>query len=95
VGTEWVFCSGLISHPNHGSAHAFSVFNSLASYLISRFIDQQTAGEIINTKRLGPKEQEIMDFLHQRIFDPILQSSAASEKLKQGVCLYNHAHGTA
>lgn len=26
-----------------------------------------------------------MDFLHERIFDPILQSSAASEKLKQGV----------
>ena len=29
--------------------------------------------------------QEIMDFLHQRIFDSILQSTAASEKLKQGV----------
>jgi len=28
-----------------------------------------------------------MDFLHQRIFDPILQSPAASEKLKQGVRL--------
>jgi hypothetical protein len=26
-----------------------------------------------------------MDFLHERIFDPILQSHAASEKLKQGV----------
>ena len=26
-----------------------------------------------------------MGFLHQRIFDPILQSSEASEKLKQGV----------
>jgi len=34
---------------------------------------------------LGRKEQEIMQFLHERIFDPILQSSAASEKLKQGV----------
>ena len=34
---------------------------------------------------LGRKEQEIMDFLHQRIFDAILQSPAASEKLKQGV----------
>ncbi len=37
--------------------------------------------------QLDPKEQEIMDFLHQRIFDPILGSQAASEKLKQGVRL--------
>lgn len=34
---------------------------------------------------LGRKELEIMDFLHQRIFDAILQSPAASEGLKQGV----------
>lgn len=40
---------------------------------------------MMNAKRLGRKEQEIMDFLHQRIFDAILQSPAASEKLKQGV----------
>ena len=26
-----------------------------------------------------------MDFLHQRIFDPILQSATASDKLTQGV----------
>jgi hypothetical protein len=39
----------------------------------------------VNTRQPGRKEQEIMDFLHERIFDPILQSSAASEKLKQGV----------
>jgi hypothetical protein len=38
-------------------------------------------------KSLGPKEQEIMDFLHERIFDPILASPKASEKLKQGVRL--------
>ncbi len=38
-----------------------------------------------NTKQLGPKEQEIMDFLHRHVFDPILQSTGASEKLKQGV----------
>lgn len=25
-----------------------------------------------------------MDFLHQRVFDPILQSALATEKLKQG-----------
>jgi hypothetical protein len=37
------------------------------------------------TNQLGKKEAEIMDFLHSRIFDPILQSSQASEKLKQGV----------
>ena len=34
---------------------------------------------------LGAKEQEIMDFLHERVFDPILSSAEASEKLKQGV----------
>jgi hypothetical protein len=38
----------------------------------------------VNTKQLGRKEQEIMDFLHQPIFDLILQSSAASEKRKPG-----------
>jgi len=37
------------------------------------------------TKQLGRKESEIMNFLHARIFDPILQSPQASEKLKQGV----------
>jgi hypothetical protein len=35
--------------------------------------------------QLGRKEQDIMNFLHTRIFDPILQSSQASERLKQGV----------
>jgi hypothetical protein len=39
----------------------------------------------MNDNQLGPKEKEIMDFLHERIFDPILQSPAASERLKQGV----------
>jgi hypothetical protein len=34
---------------------------------------------------LGPKEREIMGFLHERIFDPILQSPEASDALKQGV----------
>jgi hypothetical protein len=38
-----------------------------------------------NTRQLARKEQEIMDFLHQWIFDAILQSPVASEKLKQGV----------
>jgi hypothetical protein len=33
------------------------------------------------------KEQEIMRFLHEKVFDPILNSPAASEKLKQGVRL--------
>ena len=37
------------------------------------------------TGQLGRKEQEIMDFLHRSIFDAILQSPVASEKLKQGV----------
>jgi hypothetical protein len=36
-------------------------------------------------KQLGTKEREIMHFLHERIFDPILQSPQASDKLKQGV----------
>ncbi len=31
------------------------------------------------------KEQEIMSFLHENVFDPILESPDASEKLKKGV----------
>lgn len=34
---------------------------------------------------LGSKERQIMDFLHDRIFNPILSSPQASETLKQGV----------
>ena len=34
---------------------------------------------------LGRKEQEIMVFLHENVFDPILTSPRASERLKQGV----------
>lgn len=34
---------------------------------------------------LGAKEQEIMDFLSDRIFGPILASPNASEGLKQGI----------
>lgn len=33
------------------------------------------------------KEQEVMDFLHQKVFDPILNSSTASPKIKSGVHL--------
>lgn len=33
------------------------------------------------------KEQEIMEFLHRYVFDPILESPIASAKLKQGVNL--------
>ena len=33
------------------------------------------------------KEQEIMQFLHERVFDPVLNSDIASTKLKQGVRL--------
>ena len=39
----------------------------------------------MSTKQPGPKEREIMNFLHQRVFDIILGSPVASEKLKQGV----------
>jgi len=39
----------------------------------------------MSTKQPGPKEREIMNFLHQRVFDIILSSPVASEKLKQGV----------
>jgi hypothetical protein len=39
----------------------------------------------MSTKQLGPKEQEIMNFLHQHIFDAILNSPVATEGLKQGV----------
>ena len=34
---------------------------------------------------LGSKEQQIMDYLHEHVFDPILASPAASQALKQGV----------
>jgi len=33
---------------------------------------------------LGAKEQEILDFLHARVFDPVLQSPVASKALKTG-----------
>ncbi len=36
-------------------------------------------------KALGAKERQIMDFLHEQIFDPITESPHASERLKQGV----------
>lgn len=36
---------------------------------------------------MGPKEQEIMDFLHENIFDPVLKATTASESLKQGIRL--------
>ena len=36
------------------------------------------------SKHLGPKEQEIMEFLSNRVFNPILSSPDASESLKRG-----------
>lgn len=36
-------------------------------------------------KSLGIKEAEIMAFLHERVFDPILQSPEASDRLKRGI----------
>lgn len=33
------------------------------------------------------KEEEVMEFLHQRVFDPILNSSKAPANLKRGVNL--------
>lgn len=36
---------------------------------------------------LGHKEQEIMDFLHERIFGPVLASPDASASLKSGIRL--------
>ena len=36
---------------------------------------------------MSPKEQEIMAFLHENVFDPILTSPLASNSLKQGVRL--------
>lgn len=35
----------------------------------------------------GPKEQQIMEFLHERVFDPILTSGSATPELKQGIRL--------
>src|SRR5260370_17200846 len=36
-------------------------------------------------KSLGSEEEEIMDFLNDRVFDKILESPNASQNLKQGV----------
>jgi hypothetical protein len=36
---------------------------------------------------LGPKERQIMDFLHEHVFDPILVSTTASKDLKAGIRL--------
>lgn len=36
---------------------------------------------------LDRKQQEIMDFLHERIFNPILQSQQASPELRSGIRL--------
>ncbi|MEW6086070.1 MAG: hypothetical protein AB1607_15870 [Chloroflexota bacterium] len=33
------------------------------------------------------REEEIMQFLHEKVFDPVLNSPVASNKLKQGVRL--------
>jgi predicted glycosyl hydrolase (DUF1957 family) len=35
--------------------------------------------------REATKKQEILDFLHDRVFDPILSSPRASDSLKRGV----------
>jgi hypothetical protein len=35
----------------------------------------------------GSQEREIMDFLHEHVFDPVLNSPQASSELKQGVRL--------
>jgi len=36
---------------------------------------------------MGSKEQEILDFLSERVFDPILSSPVATDELKSGVRL--------
>ena len=38
----------------------------------------------MKTKTLGRKEREIMDFLSERVFNPILESPQASDRLKRG-----------
>jgi hypothetical protein len=37
--------------------------------------------------QLEPKQQEIMTFLHEHVFDPVLQSVTASKGIKSGVRL--------
>jgi hypothetical protein len=34
-----------------------------------------------------PTQAEIMDFLHEHVFDPVLESPLASERLKKGIRL--------
>jgi hypothetical protein len=71
-------------------AGSFHIVSTLTSYQnptaasgFSELQFQNKGDRHANTARA--KEAEIMDFLHMRIFDPILQSRNASEKLKQGV----------
>ena len=47
-----------------------------------RIVVQENLGENVMTK-----EEEVMEFLHQRVFDPILNSKEAPAKLKSGVNL--------
>lgn len=37
--------------------------------------------------REDAKKQEIMNFLHERVFNPVLHSTDASKELKQGIRL--------
>lgn len=37
------------------------------------------------TAQLGPKEHEVMTFLHENVFDVILDSPTASKEVKAGV----------
>lgn len=45
-------------------------------------------GKMLGLKTTGDKmtkQEEIMSFLHEKVFDPILNSPEASEELKKGV----------
>ncbi len=39
----------------------------------------------VKSGRRGDKEREIMEFLHRRVFDPILESTSAPAEVKEGV----------
>ena len=38
-------------------------------------------------KELGPREEAVMAYLHEHVFDPILESKTASAGLKKGIRL--------
>ena len=61
---------------------------SMSLLLLTHDVGSETFGSKLHgmctLKALGPKEHEIMNSLHSRVFNHILTSPEASENLKRG-----------